>query len=91
MFTENLALHQPAWQSGSWRSDTGADRAVDGLFTDLRWDGGQCAGSDGERTAEWRVDLGGVKYIHHLFIQHVAGKSMFDIIYFNLLSNMNIC
>ncbi|XP_078328055.1 uncharacterized protein LOC111112261 [Crassostrea virginica] len=58
---ENLALHQPAWQSSTLRSDYyGAERAVDGLYTDLWWSGGQCAMSEGGQTAEWRVDLGGV-------------------------------
>ena len=43
MFTENLALHRPAWQSSTWFSNSGADRAVDGRYTDLRAEGGQCA------------------------------------------------
>ncbi|XP_078328052.1 uncharacterized protein LOC144623504 [Crassostrea virginica] len=62
---ENLALHQPTWQSSTYRSDTGAGRAVDGYT-------GLCAVSVyRQTTAEWRVDLGGVKYIHHVVIQHV--------------------
>ncbi|XP_078328041.1 uncharacterized protein LOC111110956 [Crassostrea virginica] len=70
---ENLALNQPAWQSSTYRSPTGAERAVDGRYTDLRYDEGQCAVSDLEHTtAEWRVDLGGVKYIHHVFIQYLT-------------------
>ena len=35
--SENLALHQPAWLSGTYRSYTGAERAVDGRYTNLRW------------------------------------------------------
>ena len=76
MFTENLALHQPAWQSSTYRSDT-ADNAVDGQYT------GQCAESNWVQTAEWRVDLGGVKNIHHMLIQH-SGKSILGIIYFKI-------
>ena len=34
IWTENLALLKPAWQSSTLWSDT-ADRAVDGLYTDL--------------------------------------------------------
>nr|XP_022307862.1 uncharacterized protein LOC111113863 [Crassostrea virginica] len=68
---ENLALHQPAWQSSTLESYTGAERAVDGRYTDLAWDGGQCAVSYGGQTAEWWVDLGGVKNIHHVLIQHM--------------------
>ncbi|XP_078330391.1 uncharacterized protein LOC144624460 [Crassostrea virginica] len=53
---ENLALHQPAWQSSTARPYT-ADLAVDGYT-------GQCAVSFSGQTAEWRVDLGGEKNIH---------------------------
>ena len=84
VFTENLALHQSAWQSSTWKSYT-ADLAVDGQYTDLRWGGGQCAESNGGPTAEWRVDLGGVKNIHHVIIQHV-GKSILGIIYFKMIN-----
>ncbi|XP_022303488.2 uncharacterized protein LOC111111042 [Crassostrea virginica] len=71
---ENLALNKPAWQSSTLLSDTGAERAVDGRYTHLYVFGGQCAASDGglRKTAEWRVDLGGVKYIHHVFIQYAT-------------------
>nr|XP_022305386.1 tyrosine-protein kinase receptor Tie-1-like [Crassostrea virginica] len=80
---ENLALHKPAWQSTTHESYAGdrvvAERAVDGLYTDLRWEGGQCAGSAlGQRTAEWRVDLGGVRSIHHIFIQYMTGNRVWD-------------
>ncbi|XP_078330368.1 uncharacterized protein LOC144624439 [Crassostrea virginica] len=67
---ENLALHKPAWQSSTWRpSFPGlsytADRAVDGQYT------GPCAESGvGQTTVEWRVDLGAVKNIHHVLINH---------------------
>ncbi|XP_078328061.1 uncharacterized protein LOC111112074 [Crassostrea virginica] len=71
---ENLALHQPAWQSSTWRSNYTADLAVDGQYTDLAWNGGQCAVSYDGQTAEWRVDLGGVKNIHHVLIHHVKCK-----------------
>ncbi|XP_022307883.2 uncharacterized protein LOC111113881 [Crassostrea virginica] len=64
---ENLALHQLVWQSSTWLSDTGAQRAVDGRYT------GRCAESFNNPTAEWRVDLTGVKNIHHVFIQHATG------------------
>ena len=86
MCTENLALHKPAWQSSTWWSGhTGADRAVDGRHTDISVEEGQCAVSPGEHTLEWRVDLGGVKYIHHVFIQHSTGKSMLGIISFKII------
>ncbi|XP_078328398.1 uncharacterized protein LOC111111981 [Crassostrea virginica] len=61
---ENLALHQPAWQNTTFSSVTGAEYAVDGSKTGCRW-------SVGGQTAEWRVDLGGVKNIDHVVIHHV--------------------
>ena len=76
--TENLALHKPAWQSSTYTIYT-ADLAVDGQFA------GRCAGSDWDRTAEWRVDLGGVKNIHHVLIQH-DGRSILGIISFKIIN-----
>nr|XP_022305737.1 uncharacterized protein LOC111112507 [Crassostrea virginica] len=75
---ENLALHQPAWQSSTLGSD-GAERAVDGLYTDLSGYGGQCAASDvGQTTAEWRVDLGAVRSIYHIVILYATGNRVWD-------------
>ena len=85
-FTENLALHKQAWQSSTFESYTGADRAVDGQYTDLRVLAGQCAMADWEpRTAEWRVDLGGVKNIHHVFLQYETNKFVWGTASFNLI------
>ena len=85
MCTENLALHKPAWQSSTYRYITGAERAVDGRYTYLGRGGGQCAVSVREQTAEWRVDLGGVRNIHHVFLQHVTGISMFGILFLKII------
>ena len=81
MCTENLALHQPAWQKSTWLSDTGAERAVDGQYTNLCLNGGQCAASVGGQTAEWRVDLGAVKSIHHVFIQYATDNIVWGIVF----------
>ena len=89
MYTENLALYQPTWQTGTEWPNTGADRAVDGRYINLTWYGGQCAASQGGSTAEWLVDLGGVKSIHHVFIQHAKGKSMCQ--NNRMLSEINKC
>ncbi|XP_078328034.1 uncharacterized protein LOC144623489 [Crassostrea virginica] len=76
----NLALKKPAWQSSTLLSYYGAWRAVDGRYTDLRWSGEKCAASVGRQTttAEWRVDLGGVKYIHHVFIQYATENRVWN-------------
>ena len=51
---------------------------MDGQYT------GQCAESGGGLTVEWLVDLGEVKNIHHVLMQH-NGKSILGIIYFEII------
>ena len=88
-FTENLALHKQAWQSSTLWSDTGADRAVDGQYTDLRELAGQCAVSEViQRTAEWRVDLGGIKNIHHVFVQYATENDLWGTLSYNLIHSI---
>ena len=88
-FTENLAFNKPAWQSSTYGPYTGADRAVDGQYTDLHWRAGQCAESVwGQRTAEWRVDLGGVKNIHHVFLQYATNNAPWGTLSYNLIQSV---
>ncbi|XP_078330395.1 uncharacterized protein LOC144624463 [Crassostrea virginica] len=73
---ENLALNKSAWQSGHLSSYIGADLAVDGRYTNQIVGGGQCSATDRGQTAEWRVDLGGVRSIHHIVIQYMTGNDV---------------
>ena len=62
-----------------------ADRVVDGRYTDLWWNGGQCAVSlYGQTTAEWRVGLGAVRSIHHIVIQYATDNDVWGIVCFNV-------
>ena len=79
----------PAWQSTAVSLSTGAERAVDGRYTNQSVWGGQCAMSVlRETTAEWRVDLGEVKYIHHVFIQYMTRNDVWGIVSFRLIHSI---
>ena len=80
-------MDKPAWQSGTWLPSAGAESAVDGLYkNNLDVSGGQCAESDGGSTAEWRVDLGGVRSIHHIVIQYATGSTAMGTVCFKVYS-----
>ncbi|XP_062605893.1 multiple epidermal growth factor-like domains protein 10 isoform X2 [Saccostrea cucullata] len=69
---DNIAFNKTAWQQYPYPFfifQWGADKAVDGQFTNRAGSGGQCTISDNEKyNASWWVDLGGVLSIHHINI-----------------------
>ena len=73
-YTENMALNKKAWGDQPWidaNKGWGADKAVDGRYTDRSAVGGQCVISENyARTATWMVDLGSVVSISHIDIYY---------------------
>ena len=61
---------------------------MDGQYTDLREWAGQCAMSDAGQTAEWRVDLGGGKNIHHVFLQYATENSVWGNVSFKSIHSI---
>nr|XP_022296789.1 protein draper-like isoform X2 [Crassostrea virginica] len=69
----NIALGKAAYQSSTYSSLTGAEKAVDGLKSNLSYNGGQCAVSGSrEKTALWRVDLGDISTIQNITIYYMT-------------------
>lgn len=82
-------MNKPAWQQHT-AIGMGADRAVDGRYSDLTGAGGQCSISGyGHTTAEWRVDLGDVHSIHHVFIQFLTENENMGYRFQNTINEIN--
>nr|XP_022296790.1 uncharacterized protein LOC111106415 [Crassostrea virginica] len=75
----NIALGKEAYQSSLYNSITGAEKAVDGLKSNLSHNGGQCAiSANMEKTALWRVDLGDVSSINNITIYYRTENQAWD-------------
>nr|XP_022306729.1 receptor-type tyrosine-protein phosphatase T-like isoform X1 [Crassostrea virginica] len=72
---ENLALNKSTWKQGD---SYGEDRAVDGQKSSLSVYGSDCIPSTYTKTVEWRVDLGNILSIHHIFIQYATNNKQWD-------------
>ena len=79
-----MALHKTALQTNPYLNDKfSAALAVDGKKTKLSKWGGECVASDYGSTAEWRVDLNGVRSIHHILIQYAQHNPVWGM-YFHI-------
>nr|XP_022290649.1 uncharacterized protein LOC111102273 [Crassostrea virginica] len=74
---ENIALNKPAWQQNS-SFGFSAGRAVDGRKESLSIFGSDCVLTDYNFATEWRVDLGTVLSMHHIFIQYATDNKPWD-------------
>lgn len=78
-------MNRSAWQLHPYSiSKWSAEKAVDGLKSDLSANGGQCTVSSAfyRTTAEWKVYLGGVFKIHHISIHYRTDNLQWSKIYF---------
>nr|XP_022306274.1 multiple epidermal growth factor-like domains protein 10 isoform X3 [Crassostrea virginica] len=68
-----MALGKSVWENTPWPGEENwrGDNAVDGRYTNRSAQGGQCVISYGKvENATWRVDLGGVVSISHIYIYY---------------------
>nr|XP_022305246.1 receptor-type tyrosine-protein phosphatase epsilon-like isoform X2 [Crassostrea virginica] len=77
---DNVALHKPAHQEFPYENFeskyTEASNAVDGLKSNLSWQGGQCVISENyKQTATWWVNLTSILSIHHITIYYRTGNA----------------
>lgn len=80
---ENVAFNKSAWQKypANNLEKFGAERAVDGLHSELSLYGGECTMSEyGHSTATWHVDLGKVHKIAHIVSIFLMKVSCFYLI-----------
>ena len=69
-------MNKSTWKQGDRH---GADRAVDGKKSSLSVYGSDCIPPTYTKTVEWRVDLGNILSIHHIFIQYATNNEQWGI------------
>ena len=70
---ENLALKKPTYEQYSYYGSLlEASNVVDGLKSNLTYNGGQCMLSGGGETATWWVNLTSILSIHHITIYYMT-------------------
>lgn len=88
LFIVNIAYQKPAYQQYPYviGNDTfDASNAVDGLKSNMAWDGGQCAVSaEKKETAIWWVNLTRIHSIHHITIYFMTNNMAWGAVFFNL-------
>lgn len=84
-------MNRSAWQLHPYpNSKWTAEKALDGLKSDLSANGGQCSVSANYKTtAEWKVYLGGVFKIHRISIHYRTDNLQWSKIFF--LFKQGIC
>lgn len=73
----NVARNKQTYQQYPFREgdDTfDSSNVVDGLRSELTWNGGQCAFSESKDTATLRVNLGSIHSIHNTIIYFMTGN-----------------
>lgn len=84
-FAENVALHKRAFQLNPYdrtNKTFDASNAVDGLKSNLHWNGGQCAVSAlGKEIAAWWVNLGSLHIIHHITVYFRTNNDIWGKVY----------
>lgn len=71
IITVNIALNKPTYQQYPFKPGDDiydSSNAVDGLKTNLNWNGGQCVYSNSKETATLWVNLTSIHSIHHTTI-----------------------
>ena len=81
---EHVALGKPTWQQHPYYTYRwGVKIAVDEKYSDMSYFAGKqyAISAYSKRTAEWRVDLGRLISIHHVFIQYLTNNQPWSMLY----------